>query len=64
MNAVSRSLSVLFILVVSSLTASACQCIEYFTPACAQFQRADAVFTVFVMDFDQRPDEDGRYPDG
>lgn len=64
MKVLSRSLSVLFLLVVSSLTASACQCIEYFTPACAQFQRADAVFTVFAMDFDQRPDEDGRYPDG
>ena len=59
-----RLLGVLFLLTVSPLAAVACQCMEYFTPTCAQFQRADAVFTVFVMDFDRRPDEDGRYPEG
>ena len=64
MNFVSRFLGVLFLLAVSPLAAMACQCIEYFTPTCAQFERASAVFTVLVMDLDQRPDEDGRYPEG
>ena len=59
-----RSLSVLFLLVVSPIAAAACQCIEYFTPPCAQFQRANAVFIVLVMDFNQPPDNKGRYPEG
>lgn len=46
----------------SAATASACSCLEYGTPPCAAYARADAVFAGVVTDIRKLPAESGQAP--
>ena len=48
----------------SPVAACSCQCIEYGTPACAQYGRAKAVFIALAIDIDQPRNKYDAYPEG
>jgi protocatechuate 3,4-dioxygenase beta subunit len=59
-----RLLYVQILVALSPITAKPCQCIEYGTPACAQYWRARAVFIALVIEIDQPRNKYDAYPEG